>query len=902
MMKRFIWDGGMLLPRSHRTIVTHRGDRPRSMWSMMMLSSSSPTAARSVTALSSPGASSSPSSWSSSSSSHDPTSPPRDGYPERTSHAPSLSLSSVSSLSIRRGLTTITTLPSSSKEYGATLFGLPNLRSPNEFVRLANNAIRDCDAIRSKLATSLSNSSSTSSSSSHDNAVAKAKSTLRLIDDISNIVCTVIDAAELCRSVHYSPRWRRAATDAFGILSEYIGSLNADASIYMSLRRFVFADDRGDEYDGRTGISTTHSALLLELPREYQRMAMAMRREFERDGIHLSYNKREEAREMNNIIVGLESLFTSNITEKVKYFDVSGTEMISMVDDIVPRHVLGQLVRRQTAISPNHRSDASSNADDDAGRLTLSSDALLCNTLLAHSPSSALRKEVYVQSHTSVPENLGVLDSLIRYRHLHSSLLGYRSYAHRVLSDRMVLSPENAMAFLNEMERRGKDVFRRDMDAITHVKRKMEGGYGDVEPWDVPYYTSLVKAQRQFVRWKEDDAGGTTGADEDGDDFDEYSQFVGYFTVENSIEGMKVLVRELFGITMREVNIPIEERWDVDNDASDSGSSSSTGDYNGGGGRGLRKFVFHHEVDGILGTMYFDLHPREGKFLHAAHFTIRCGRMRNDEDVDEEGRWGGRDNDGGVQWEDKGDHQLPIVALVCNLSPSSQSSASMAQLSHSEVETLYHEFGHGLHSLLSRTSFQHLSGTRASMDFVETPSHLLEAFARDPGFLSQVLARHYVTGRPMSVRKARHLALSHLDFRGLEVQTQIVHSKFDQALFGPNPCTTSLGGCTSTEMFERLHREAGVPFASGTHWHSRFGHLVTYGAGYYGYLYSQTFAADIWTSTLASSSTSSDLRREGGTKIWKEMLIHGGARDPKEMIHAVLGREPSVDPFFNGMS
>ena len=84
----------------------------------------------------------------------------------------------------------------------------------------------------------------------------------------------------------------------------------------------------------------------------------------------------------------------------------------------------------------------------------------------------------------------------------------------------------------------------------------------------------------------------------------------------------------------------------------------------------------------------------------------------------------------------------------------------------------------------------------------------------------------------------------------------------------------------------------------------RFGHLVTYGAGYYGYLYAQTFAADIWASALASSmaSSSSEAVREGGTKIWKDMLIHGGAKDPKDMIHAVLGRDPSVDPFFEGMS
>ena len=313
----------------------------------------------------------------------------------------------------------------------------------------------------------------------------------------------------------------------------------------------------------------------------------------------------------------------------------------------------------------------------------------------------------------------------------------------------------------------------------------------------------------------------------------------------------------------------------------------------------MRKFEFHHEEDGPLGTMYFDLHPRDGKFVHAAHFTIRCGRIRNDDsdNVDNHNIQQSKDNNQ--------DHQLPIVALVCNLSPSSTSGSSQTLLSHSEVETLFHEFGHGLHSLLSRTSFQHLSGTRASMDFVETPSHLFETFARDPSFLSRVLTRHYITGLPMSKRRAEHLALSHSDFRGVEIQTQIVHSRFDQALFGENPCSVSLGGCNSTEMWERLHKEAGVPFANGTHWHSRFGHLVTYGAGYYGYLYAQTFAADIWMNTLASSSmvsSSPETVREGGQKVWKEMLIHGGGKDPKDMIKAVLGREPSVDPFFEGMS
>ena len=745
-----------------------------------------------------------------------------------------------------------------------TLFSLPDLSSPSDFVRLANEATRECDAVRRLLASSLSDDGPA------PDRLSRARETLHMLDDISNLVCTVIDAAELCRSVHASDRWRRGAADAFGLLSGYIGNLNADERLYRSLRRFVFCDDGSDD----------DPTVLKRLPSEYRRMARAMRKEFERDGIHLDYDRREEARELNDAVVGLETLFTSNITERTKHFDVDAG-MAREVDRIVPRHVLGQLVRSEAR-------------PKDEGGLTLSSDGLLCNTLLAHSPSPSLRREVYMQSNTAVPENLDVLDSLVRSRHRHSELLGYKSYAHRVLSDRLVETPEKVAEFLDSMERGSREVFRRDMAEIAEAKRRYEGN-GDVEPWDVPFYTTLLKSHRRRARWESEGNSGEGVGEE--------TSLSGYFTVENSIEGMKVLCRDLFGIEMREeADIPPAERWDLD----ESDLTSSTIDDSVGG---LRKFTFRHDDEGPLGTMYLDLHPRPGKFGHAAHFTIRCGRVRPDGPA---GRGAGADS---------ADGQLPIVALVCNLSPPTPG-LDKTVLSHSEVETLFHEFGHGLHSMLSRTAFQHLSGTRAAMDFVETPSHLIEAFARDPSFLSSTLARHHVTGEPMSVRAARHLSLSHADFRGVEVQSQIVHSKFDQALFGEDPCSPSLGGPSSVETWVRLHRESGVPIAAGTHWHTRFGHLVTYGAGYYGYLFAQTWASDVWRSNLApllaspagreDDSGPSDPNgevgrsvtrlRDEGTKVWKGMLVHGGARDPKDMIRDVLGREPGVGAFFAEMS
>ena len=152
----------------------------------------------------------------------------------------------------------------------------------------------------------------------------------------------------------------------------------------------------------------------------------------------------------------------------------------------------------------------------------------------------------------------------------------------------------------------------------------------------------------------------------------------------------------------------------------------------------------------------------------------------------------------------------------------------------------------------------------------------------------------------MTERRARHLKESHSDFRSIEVQTQIVHSRFDQALFGEEPRKER-----TTDVFERLHRDASVPFAAGTHWHSRFGHLVSYGAGYYGYLYAQVFAADMWARCMSANvnnSNSQSTLREGGIKIWKDMLIHGGSKNPKEMLQVVLGREPSVEPFFDEIS
>lgn len=123
-----------------------------------------------------------------------------------------------------------------------------------------------------------------------------------------------------------------------------------------------------------------------------------------------------------------------------------------------------------------------------------------------------------------------------------------------------------------------------------------------------------------------------------------------------------------------------------------------------------------------------------------------------------------------------------------------------------------------------------------------------------------------------------------------------VYAMFDQIIFGQ---PENWQGST-TDLFRQLHQENGLMFAEGTHWHSKFSHLVSYGAGYYSYLYASIFSADIWATCFQDGATAFD--KNTGEKYWKEILVHGGSKDPNQMLRSMLGREPDVSTFFNRLS
>lgn len=168
---------------------------------------------------------------------------------------------------------------------------------------------------------------------------------------------------------------------------------------------------------------------------------------------------------------------------------------------------------------------------------------------------------------------------------------------------------------------------------------------------------------------------------------------------------------------------------------------------------------------------------------------------------------------------------VPTVALVCDF----DSRPHPTLLFHYELETLFHEFGHCLAGLLSRTQYQHVNGMRAALDFVETPSTLMEFFAWDYRIL-RLFARHYITGDVLPKELLIEQKKGKQLFSALETQQQVCLALFDQTIHGWNPHQSKT--MSTTTVLEQLQNQhTFIPFVPGTHWHSTFGHLVGYGAG-----------------------------------------------------------------------
>ncbi|KAF1742634.1 hypothetical protein MXB_3676, partial [Myxobolus squamalis] len=267
-------------------------------------------------------------------------------------------------------------------------------------------------------------------------------------------------------------------------------------------------------------------------------------------------------------------------------------------------------------------------------------------------------------------------------------------------------------------------------------------------------------------------------------------------------------------------------------------------------------------TDDLLGYFYLDLFPREGKYTHAACFTISSAC------VTENGQ------------------QLACAAMVANFTKPTPEIPSL--LTHDEVETYFHEFGHVMHNITSKTHYALFQGTSVERDFVEAPSQMLENWVWEEEALRNISC-HYKTKEALSEDLIIKLCRSRKANISIFYMRQISLAMFDYKIHTSSEANTF-------DVYRKCMEEyLSITPTPGTNFSASFGHMCgDYDAQYYGYLWSLVFACDMFLSRFKKEGI---FNSETGMSYRTKILEPGSTKDGSELLRDFLGRDPIMEPF-----
>ena len=279
----------------------------------------------------------------------------------------------------------------------------------------------------------------------------------------------------------------------------------------------------------------------------------------------------------------------------------------------------------------------------------------------------------------------------------------------------------------------------------------------------------------------------------------------------------------------------------------------------------VQLYDVHDAHDGYLSSFMLDLYPRDGKYGHAAAFEVTFGRQEGDT------------------------YRAPLAAMVTNFPKPSAANPSL--MSHGEVETFFHEFGHIMHFTLTKARYAAQSGFNVAMDFVEAPSQMLENWVWDAKMLTR-LSKHYKTGRPMPNDLIKRMVDARLFGEAWSVRSQLVLASLDLIIH-------TKGTNDPVALYAELDKKLmGIEPPKRQLWIAGFGHIAHgYDAGYYGYLWSKVYAEDMFSrfakEGVLNPKTGRDYRR------W--ILEKGSSEEEVSLVRGFLGREPNNKAFLKSI-
>ncbi len=447
---------------------------------------------------------------------------------------------------------------------------------------------------------------------------------------------------------------------------------------------------------------------------------------------------------------------------------------------------------------------------DTAGVMLLGLDEPTYLAVLRYAESGVAREQMWrAKQNEGGDANLKLLTEIVKLRKEYAQLFGVGSYADFTLRRRMAQSASRANKFLDDLRNVVEEGERREITELRDAKALHLNNSGTkLERWDVPYYSERVKRERFSV---------------------DQNLFRKYFPPQESLQFVMGIAERMFGIKYVRVNAAL---WHPD----------------------VQAYAVMDATSGKpLAGLMVDLYPREGKYNHAAVWSVRGSAAR--------------------------DQRVPRAAMVVNV--------DRQGLTLDELETLLHEFGHALHNNLSNTRYVAQAGTSTLRDFVEAPSQMLEDWVYDPKVLA-TFKNVCATCTPVPDALIAQAVKARDHGKATRYARQHLYATYDLALHAanaPEPMST----WASMEGTTPLGHVKGSKFPAG------FGHIAGgYAAGYYGYLWSEVVARDMRT-----AFTGDKLSPATGARYRSTVLANGGQRPAQDLVRQFMGRDSNAKAFYD---
>jgi thimet oligopeptidase len=520
-----------------------------------------------------------------------------------------------------------------------------------------------------------------------------------------------------------------------------------------------------------------------------QRFLAHTLRDYRRAGVDRPPEVRARLKQIDDELTRLGQMFSKNISEDVRSIEVRDPARLA---GLPPDFVAA------------HPPDAS-------GAVRITTDYPDYNPFMTYAADDELRRELYVKFRSRGDgANEQVLRELLVLRAEKAALLDHATWADYITADKMIGSGERAAAFIDRVWKLAAPRAERDYADLLHQLNAIDARASAVEDWQKTWLENHVKKQRYEV---------------------DAAEVRRYFPYARVLAGLLDITAELFELAY--VRVHDADTWHesvVVYDVMRAGHGHSP-----------------------LGRIYLDMHPREGKYKHAAQFPLKDGVR-------------------GLQ--------APEGVLVCNFA--APSDGNDALLEHDDVVTMFHEFGHLMHHVLGGDQrWITQSGVATEWDFVEAPSQMFEEWAWSYETLSR-FARD-ASGRTIprelvdKMRRADRFGL------GTATVQQIFYAALSLELHRAPPAT--IDQLAEVQRLQKLY----TPFryVPGTKFHASFGHLVGYSAMYYTYQWSLAIAKDLLVPFERDGLMNATTARAYRDKV----LAAGGRRDAADLVRDFLGRD-----------